>query len=84
MSGGRDFTKSPGTNKLFEKFSITKRLSLIVGFPNGKEYRLRGETLREFLWTLRSNKADVLLDEWVNKLNEYEERKKARGGDDDQ
>jgi len=62
---GRDFKRSDKTNVLFEIMAVKHRLSITVEIPGSGKVRVRGDALREFLWVLRSNQSDELIDKWV-------------------
>ena len=64
---GREFQRSQKTNELFDRL-VAEGIIFRLDVPEVGVVELDGEHLREFLWTIRSNKSTALFEEWLRDL----------------
>lgn len=59
--------RSKATGELHE-FITKKQIGIVLEIPQWGTVRLRGELLREFLWTLRRHGGREIFEVWYDKL----------------
>lgn len=65
-----EYKRSKKTNGILQFLAEENKIAFYIEIPHYGRVRLRGDILREFLWVLRSNKADRLVPEWLGRVKE--------------
>ena len=83
------YRRSALTNQIFEYLASKNHITFIVDVPALGSIRLRGDALLEFLWVLRSNRAERLMEKWLERKKEaikdltpaYQQQRATEGGE---